>query len=83
MAWSINLHEEVNDWYMGLPAEEVGYIEGVIDLLEAHGPSLGRPLVDHVKKSRHQNMKELRAGTTRIPVCIRPEARGDPSRRRG
>lgn len=28
------------------------------------GPSLGRPLVDRVVSSRHQNMKELRPGST-------------------
>ena len=31
-----------------------------IATLERMGPSLGRPFVDSVKGSRHQNMKELR-----------------------
>lgn len=35
-----------------------------IRILRDRGPSLGRPLVDSVKGSRHQNMKELRPGST-------------------
>lgn len=35
-----------------------------IRVLRAEGPSLGRPLVDSVKASRHKNMKELRPGST-------------------
>jgi len=30
-------------------------------MLEQYGPSLGRPAVDHIKGSRHHNMKELRS----------------------
>lgn len=73
MAWSINLHQEVHDWYMQLPQEDVGHIEGVIDQLATHGPGLGRPLVDHIENSRHQNMKELRAGSTRILFAFDPK----------
>jgi hypothetical protein len=32
-----------------------------IELLEEHGPSLGRPAVDRIEGSRHHNMKELRS----------------------
>jgi hypothetical protein len=32
-----------------------------IDLVEQHGPTLGRPVVDSIKGSRHHNMKELRS----------------------
>lgn len=35
-----------------------------IELLEDHGPQLGRPLVDTVSTSRHKNMKELRPGSS-------------------
>jgi hypothetical protein len=33
-------------------------------VLRDYGPSLGRPLVDTVKTSKHPNMKELRPGST-------------------
>lgn len=32
-----------------------------VELLEQLGPALGRPAVDNVHRSRHPNMKELRA----------------------
>ncbi|WP_425462014.1 type II toxin-antitoxin system RelE/ParE family toxin [Mycetocola tolaasinivorans] len=35
-----------------------------IELLEEHGPQLGRPLEDTVVSSRHRNMKELRPGSS-------------------
>lgn len=35
-----------------------------VELLEDHGPQLGRPIVDTVSASRHKNMKELRPGST-------------------
>jgi len=36
-------------------------IAGAIDLLAGKGPALGRPAVDSITSSRHQNMKELRS----------------------
>jgi hypothetical protein len=73
MAWSINLHEEVRDWYAQLPTEEFGHVEGMLDMLREQGPALGRPLVDTIRDSRHQNMKELRRGTTRILFAFDPK----------
>ena len=35
-----------------------------LEILGELGPSLGRPLVDHIEGSAHQNMKELRPGST-------------------
>lgn len=43
-----------------------------IDRLADDGPSLGRPLVDTIKGSRHNNMKELRARTVRILFVFDP-----------
>lgn len=38
-------------------------VVAAIELLSEIGPTLGRPLVDTVKASRHANMKELRPGS--------------------
>ena len=47
-----------------------------VGLLRLHGPNLGRPTVDTVRDSRHQNMKEVRiqhAGDPyRILFCFDP-----------
>ncbi|MFF8773486.1 type II toxin-antitoxin system RelE/ParE family toxin [Kitasatospora sp. NPDC015120] len=67
MAWEVSLHEEVDAWLVRLSEEEPGIADQVaaaIDKLEADGPTLGRPLVDRIKRSKHHNMKELRPRTS-------------------
>ena len=65
-AWDVVLLDPVVVWYEGLlqadplTAEQVA---AALDLLEAYGPSLGRPLVDTLRDSRLPNLKELRPGS--------------------
>lgn len=50
-------------------------VTAAIQVLETHGPSFGRPLVDSVKGSRHHNMKELRVskgGALRVLFAFDP-----------
>lgn len=61
--WEINL-ELVAEWLLGLDARSFNLVMASLELLAAAGPSLGRPLVDSVKGSRHRNMKELRPGSS-------------------
>ncbi|MEV0034439.1 type II toxin-antitoxin system RelE/ParE family toxin [Streptomyces sp. NPDC050804] len=66
MSWEIILCKEVHDWYLDLAEKEpesAHLVEQAIDLLAERGPTLGRPLVDRVSRSRHHNMKELRPGS--------------------
>jgi hypothetical protein len=66
MAWEVRLTLEAEQWFKGLSTTQASRVARTIDRLSQFGPSLGRPRVDHVKRSRHQNMKELRVpGTTR------------------
>lgn len=60
-AWEINVTDEFAVWYRELTDSETLAIVAAIDLLEEHGPGLGRPHVDTIKSSRHHNMKELRS----------------------
>ncbi len=49
MAWEVNLHHEVEAWYLALcksDPETADLIEDAIDQLAAEGPALGRPLAD-------------------------------------
>ncbi len=39
--------------------DEQERIAAAVEVLEEHGPALGRPLVDTISRSRHPNMKEL------------------------
>ncbi|MFE7563069.1 type II toxin-antitoxin system RelE/ParE family toxin [Kitasatospora sp. NPDC057500] len=76
MAWEVSLHEEVDAWLVRLTQEEPGiadHVAAAIDKLEADGPTLGRPLVDRIKRSKHHNMKELRprtGGETEIRILF-------------
>ena len=62
--WEVLLLDEVVEWFTSLPADDRDLVTAAIDLLAAHGPMLGRPVVDHIKASRHHNMKELRPGSS-------------------
>ncbi len=55
-----------------LTVEEQQSVSGPVGLLEQHGPSLARPVVDTLTASRHPNMKELRAGTIRVLFAFNP-----------
>ena len=67
---------EVEAWYLSLcdsEPETADLIEDAIDQLADEGPAAGRPLVDRIKGSRYQNMKELRppsAGSTEIRMLF-------------
>ncbi len=52
--------------------EYTNEFEASVELLHEHGPGLGRPAVDAISSSRHANMKELRASTTRTLFAFDP-----------
>jgi hypothetical protein len=67
MSWEILLHEEVDKWLIGLAKadpETADEVAAAIDKLAEDGPTLGRPLADRIKGSRHHHMKELRPRTS-------------------
>ena len=59
--WEVEVTDQFRDWWTTLTSEQQEVITDRIDLLEERGPDLGRPMVDRIQESRHQNMKELRA----------------------
>lgn len=89
--WEVRLGL-VEVWLCRLDQGSYEQVIAALELLQEHGPHLGRPLVDTVKASRHKNMKELRPGSAgrtelRILFAFDPERRaillvaGDKSRR--
>lgn len=60
--WSIEL-ALVEGWIEQLDIGSYQQVVAALELLAEHGPHLGRPLVDTIAGSRHQNMKELRPGS--------------------
>ncbi len=61
--WEIYLTDEVRDWVAALDERSHKLVAQAIDILADRGPSLGRPMVDHVEYSTVQNLKELRPGS--------------------
>lgn len=76
MRWEIELHEDVDHWFVALCGEDpvtADRVEEAIDLLAREGPWLGRPLVDRITGSCWHNLKELRpasAGSTEIRILF-------------
>ena len=73
--WEVEVTDQFRDWWATLTSEQQEAITDRVDLLEERGPDLGRPVVDRIQESRHQNMKELRAskeGALRILFMFDP-----------
>lgn len=57
--WEIEGTDAFEAWFLALSAAEAAAVTDVVDLLSQSGPGLRRPLVGHIKGSRHANMREL------------------------
>ena len=72
MAWTVVGTSLFEEWFVGLDESDRARVEDRVDLLEQLGPTLGRPVVDSIKASRHHNMKELRTGSLRVLFIFDP-----------
>jgi len=75
VSWEVSFTDQFEVWWESLDEEAQDAIAGRVEVLEAIGPALGRPSVDQIKASRHQNMKELRAssdGALRVLFAFDP-----------
>jgi hypothetical protein len=68
MGWDVEYTDEFDHWWRGLSEVEQADLSASVELLELHGPQLGRPHVDTIKGSRHPNMKELRTQSSGKPL---------------
>lgn len=71
--WKIIQTNQFYEWFAH--SEEVDddareSIYAVVDVLKRTGPKLGRPYVDSLKESRHDNMKALRVQSKGRPFRI-------------
>lgn len=75
MPFEVNFTDEFGTWWNGLSIEQREDIAARVELLEEHGPSLGRPVADRVATSAFHNMKELRCssdGALRVLFAFDP-----------
>lgn len=73
--WEVEYTDQFEEWWRDLSEEQQEALDAGVQLLQEHGPALGRPLVDQISGSRHQNMKELRiseGGTLRVLFAFDP-----------
>jgi hypothetical protein len=68
MAWEVEYTDEFHEWFESLDERQSEALGQSITLLEKEGPSLARPYVDTVAKSRFPNMKELRTQVGGAPL---------------
>ena len=68
--WAIAFVVEVSEWIQTLPEKDYLQAIAALEALAYEGPNLGRPFVDHIKSSRHSNMKELRPRSTNIRLLF-------------
>ena len=61
--WVVEV-ELIEDWLKSVDEETYDQVGAAIEILAELGPGLGRPLVDTIVGSRHNNMKELRPGSS-------------------
>ena len=76
--WQVEFTDEFESWWAKLTIELQAAVAARIELLESTGPSTGRPAVDRIHTSRHQNIKELRAaqgGALRVLFIFDPQRR--------
>ena len=73
--WEVEFTDEFEQWWDSLTEAQQDAVKDRVGLLAEFGPDLGRPVVDQIKTSRHQNMKELRAsagGALRVLFAFDP-----------
>lgn len=58
--WNAEYTDEFEAWWKTLDEDEQDSLRASVEELMRSGPQLGRPHVEHIKQSRHANMKELR-----------------------
>lgn len=68
--WTVILLSELEDWYLSLDEDTTTTVAAAIDLLEQHGPNLGRPMADRLKGSKLHNLKELRPAGQSIRILF-------------
>jgi hypothetical protein len=74
MAWEVEYTDQFGNWFENLDEDQQESVVIAVEVLQGHGPGLGRPIVDTIKGSRHAHMKELRPrrGNLRILFAFDP-----------
>ena len=71
MAWTAEVTDEFEVWWNSLDEREQVSVDGMIRVLEAHGPTLGPPYSTQIDGSHYPQLKQLRVPhASRRLFCI-------------
>lgn len=70
MAWTVEVTDEFEAWWDGLSEEERVSIDGMIRVLETHGPTLGAPYSPDEAGSRPLTMRQLLVPHQGRQICV-------------
>ncbi len=70
MAWNVEVTDEFTEWYDDPGEADDDAVSAAIEYRIQRGPSLGRPFVDTIDRSRLANLKELRPKRSDIRILF-------------
>lgn len=70
MAWTVEVTHEFEQWWDTLIEDERVSIDGMIRVLESHGPSLGPPYSIRTAGSRYPQLRQLRVPHQGHELCV-------------
>lgn len=70
VTWAVEVTEEFEAWWNQLSDDHRVSIDGMIRVLEAHGPSLGHPYSSDVRGSRHLQLRQLLVPHHDREICV-------------
>ena len=70
VAWTVEVTDDFEAWWDGLGEEERISVDGMIRVLETHGPSLGSPYSIEIVGSRYPQLRQLRVPHQEHVICV-------------
>jgi hypothetical protein len=68
--WTIEVTPAFEEWWGELSQEEQVSIDGMMRVLEVHGPNLGPPFSGHIAGSRYPQLRNLRIPHDHDILCV-------------
>jgi hypothetical protein len=68
--WTVEVTDEFETWWNQLDVEARVSLDGMIRVLEAHGPALGPPYSVDVPTPRHDTLRQLLVPHEQVKICV-------------
>ena len=70
VAWTVEVTDQFESWWDGLSEDERISIDGMIHVLEVHGPSLGPPYSIEIPGAVSRQLRQLRVPHQGREICV-------------